>query len=79
MLKAAKVEIIKEVESYRRGFFTCVFGYFDGEQLDSAVMILFIEKNPNQLIYKSGGGITIDSNVSLVYQEMLEKVYIPCY
>jgi len=36
-----------------RGFFTCVFGYFDGEQLDSAVMILFIEKNPNQLIYKS--------------------------
>ena len=42
-------------------------------------MIRFIEQNPNQLIYKSGGGITIDSNVSLEYQEMLEKVYIPCY
>jgi len=77
--KIKTLEIIKEVESYRRGFFTGVFGYFDGEQLDSAVMIRFIEQNPNQLIYKSGGGITIDSNVSLEYQEMLEKVYLPTF
>ena len=45
--------------------------------LDSAIMIRFIEKNNDQFIYKSGGGITIDSNVNREYQEMLDKVYIP--
>jgi para-aminobenzoate synthetase component 1 len=75
--KRKTVEIIKAVENYPRGFFTGVFGYFDGNQLDSAVMIRFIEKNGNQLIYKSGGGITIDSDATSEYEEMLEKVYIP--
>ncbi len=75
--KRKTIEIIKAVENYQRGFFTGVFGYFDGHQLDSAVMIRFIEKNGNQLIYKSGGGITIDSDATSEYEEMLEKVYIP--
>ncbi len=75
--KRKTVEIIKTVEGYHRGFFTGVFGYFDGNQLDSAVMIRFIEKSGDQLIYKSGGGITIDSDVTREYEEMLEKVYVP--
>ena len=78
--KKKTLEIIKAVENYQRGFFTGIFGYFDGNKLDSAVMIRFIEKDPkNQLIYKSGGGITIDSNVTNEYREMLEKVYIPIF
>ncbi len=75
--KRKTIEIIKTVEDYHRGFFTGVFGYFDGNQLDSAVMIRFIEKSGDQLIYKSGGGITIDSDVTREYEEMLEKVYVP--
>ncbi len=75
--KRKTVEIINAVEPYKRGFFTGVFGYFDGNMLDSAIMIRFIEKNNDQFIYKSGGGITIDSNVNREYQEMLDKVYIP--
>lgn len=75
--KRKTVEIIKTVEGYQRGFFTGIFGYFDGYQLDSAVMIRFIEKQGQQLIYKSGGGITIDSKMTREYEEMLEKVYIP--
>ena len=75
--KRKTLEIIKTVEGYKRGFFTGVFGYFDGNQLDSAVMIRIIEKQGNQLIYKSGGGITIDSQITSEYQEMLDKVYIP--
>jgi para-aminobenzoate synthetase component I len=75
--KRKTIEIINSVESYKRGFFSGIFGYFDGDQLDSAVMIRFIEKNGKQLIYKSGGGITIDSQVTSEYQEMLDKVYIP--
>jgi len=31
----------------------------------------------SQLIYKSGGGITIDSNVKDEYDELIKKVYIP--
>jgi len=30
-----------------------------------------------QFIYKSGGGITIDSNVKKEYEELINKVYIP--
>lgn len=75
--KKKTVEIIKLIEGYERGFFTGVFGYFDGKQLDSAVMIRFIEQQKNGLVYKSGGGITIDSQAENEYQEMLDKVYIP--
>jgi len=75
--KKKTLEIIQAVEGYSRGFFTGVFGYFDGKKLDSAVMIRFIEKQGKQLVYKSGGGITIDSDMYQEYQEMLDKVYIP--
>lgn len=75
--KKRTVEIIKEVEGYNRGYFTGVFGYFDGKNLYSAVMIRFIEKTPDGLVYKSGGGITIDSNAEKEYQELIDKIYIP--
>ena len=76
--KKQTVKIIKEIENYDRKFFSGVFGIFDGQNLDSAVMIRFIEKNENNsLIYKSGGGITCDSNIDVEYQEMIDKVYIP--
>ena len=75
--KKRTLEIIKEVESYEREFFSGVFGVFDGENFDSAVMIRFIENNEDELIYKSGGGITLDSSAEAEYQEMLDKIYIP--
>jgi para-aminobenzoate synthetase component 1 len=77
--KKKTVEIIKAVEGYQRGFFTGIFGYFDGQKLDSAVMIRFIEKHPEQLIYKSGGGLTIDSDLNREYEEMLAKIYLPIH
>jgi para-aminobenzoate synthetase component 1 len=75
--KKRTVEIIKEAESYNRGYYTGVFGIFDGKNVDSAVMIRFIEKDNDQLIYKSGGGITFQSNPLLEYQELIDKVYLP--
>ncbi len=74
--KKKTVEIIKTIENYERGFFTGVFGYYDGKSFDSAVMIRFIEKQRNSYVYKSGGGITLDSDVCLEYEEMKDKVYI---
>lgn len=74
--KKKTVQIIKEIENYERGFFTGVFGYFDGQSFDSAVMIRFIEKQGENYIYKSGGGITIESDALSEYEEMKDKVYI---
>jgi para-aminobenzoate synthetase component 1 len=76
--KRKTVEILKEVEKYDRGFYTGVFGLFDGESLDSAVMIRFLEKNKDgSCVYKSGGGLTCDSDPVKEYKEMIQKVYIP--
>jgi para-aminobenzoate synthetase component 1 len=75
--KRKTVEIIKEIEEYDRGYFTGVFGYYDGENLYSAVAIRFIEKVNGTLVYKSGGGITAESNAMSEYSEMIDKIYIP--
>ena len=75
--KEKTVEIIKESEIVERGFFTGIFGVFDGTNLDSAVMIRFIEKQGEQLIFRSGGGITSQSKVKAEYDEMIHKVYVP--
>lgn len=77
--KKKTVEIILEAESYERNFYTGVFGIFDGENLDSAVMIRFIEKTAEGLVFKSGGGITHQSIVNDEYNEMIQKVYVPIY
>ncbi|NCB19446.1 MAG: hypothetical protein EOM61_07495, partial [Bacteroidia bacterium] len=59
-----------------------VFGYFDGRVLDSAVLIRFVEvvadgHGNESFYYRSGGGITINSNCEQEYREMLSKIYIP--
>ncbi|MDD2284008.1 MAG: aminodeoxychorismate synthase component I [Paludibacter sp.] len=75
--KAKTLEIIRQAEDYDRGFYTGVCGYFDGENLDSAVMIRFMEQTDNGLVYKSGGGITFQSELDKEYEELIQKVYVP--
>jgi para-aminobenzoate synthetase component 1 len=75
--KRKTVAIIKEVEGYDRGYFTGVFGHYDGQNLYSAVAIRFIEKIEGKLVYKSGGGITAESDCVSEYNEMIDKIYIP--
>ena len=76
--KKKTVEILKNNENYERGYYTGVFGVFDGNSLNSAVMIRFIEKDRSgKLFYKSGGGITCDSNVEDEYKELIDKIYLP--
>ncbi|HFU77030.1 MAG TPA: aminodeoxychorismate synthase component I, partial [Epsilonproteobacteria bacterium] len=75
--KKSTVNIIKEVENFERGFYTGVFGVFDGQSLRSGVMIRFIEQEKGKLYYKSGGGITIDSNAKSEYKELIDKIYLP--
>jgi len=75
--KKSTLNIIKEIEGYERRFFSGIFGVYDGKSFDSGVMIRFIEKRGEQLFYKSGGGITLDSRAESEYQEMLDKIYLP--
>jgi len=77
--KKKTVEIIQAAEGQERGYYTGVFGYFDGKNLDSGVMIRYIEKNENGLYYRSGGGITTFSDCEKEYQELLDKIYVPIY
>lgn len=75
--KKKTVEIIQNAEKLERGYYTGVFGYYDGNNLDSAVMIRFIEQTAEGLVYRSGGGITFMSDVNSEYQELIDKVYVP--
>lgn len=75
--KPKTLEIIREAEGYERGYYSGVMGIFDGQNVDSAVMIRYIEKRGRQLIYKSGGGITARSQAETEYQELIDKVYVP--
>jgi para-aminobenzoate synthetase component 1 len=74
--KQKTVEIIQKVEQDERGYYTGVAGYFDGKNLDSCVLIRYIEANK---IYRSGGGITFQSNLADEYKEMIDKVYVPIF
>jgi para-aminobenzoate synthetase component 1 len=77
--KPKTVKIIARAENYDRGFYTGVCGYYDGDILDAGVMIRFIERSDSAYVYKSGGGITMDSRMEDEYQEMIDKVYVPVY
>jgi len=77
--KRKSVEIIERVENYDRGYFTGIFGIYDGHNLDSAVMIRFLEKTEDGYLFKSGGGITLLSDASKEYDELCDKVYIPVF
>jgi len=77
--KEATIKKIKEVETYKRGYYTGVGGYFDGNNLESYVLIRFIENINGKLFFKSGGGITIYSDLEKEYSELIEKIYVPIY
>ncbi len=75
--KPKTVEILRECEGEKRGFYTGIFGYFDSENFDSAVAIRCMEKSGAKTYYKSGGGITYLSDANSEYAEIAEKIYIP--
>lgn len=75
--KGRTCEIILEAEGLRRGFYTGISGYFDGQTLDTGVLIRYIEQEGDKYYYRSGGGITINSKMEEEYQECLQKIYLP--
>ena len=75
--KPKTVGIIKQTEHYQRGYYTGVFGVFDGKNLDSCVLIRYLEQDGDEMVFKSGGGITFLSDCQIEYNELIQKVYVP--
>lgn len=75
--KKKTMEIIAAAEPSGRGYYTGIMGYFDGRRLDSAVMIRFVEQEGEALFFRSGGGITSQSDLESEYREMIQKIYLP--
>ena len=89
--KDKTMQIIHEAEGYDRGFYTGIMGIYDQGELNSAVMIRFVEeeaspsktekgKNPEvsrELYFKAGGGITSKSDCRKEYEEVIQKIYLP--
>lgn len=75
--KDKTVQVIQQVEKEQRGYYTGIFGYFDGENLDSCVNIRFMEQQGDAIYYRSGGGITSQSIWQNEYQEVIQKIYVP--
>ena len=77
--KNKTIEIINEAELYQRGFYTGIMGIYDGQgNMDSAVMIRFVEQEENgTMVFKAGGGITSKSDSHKEYEEVIQKIYLP--
>ena len=76
--KAKTMQIIHEAEGYDRGFYTGIMGIYDQGELNSAVMIRFIEEeDEDRLYFKAGGGITSKSDCRKEYEEVIQKIYLP--
>ncbi len=75
--KTKTCEIIAAAENNKRGYYTGVYGIFDGKHVYSAVAIRYIEQQNDLFYYRSGGGITAQSNCSEEYEELIQKIYVP--
>lgn len=77
--KLKTIEMIRNTELGPRGYYTGVFGIFDGSQLQSSVLIRYIENIDGKFYFRSGGGITSQSKCSDEYQELIQKIYVPIH
>ena len=75
--KDMTVDILSRAEQCGRGWYTGICGIYDGNYLDSAVMIRFIKNDGGKYYYRSGGGITVYSDPLSEYREMNDKIYVP--
>lgn len=72
--KVRVMEIIEELEPYRRGVYCGSVAYlgFDG-RMDSNIVIRTITHARGQMHFWAGGGITVDSTLDGEYQESFDK------
>ncbi len=75
--KPSTIGLIARAERTRRGWYTGVFGYFDGHIMQTAVMIRCLQKQADgSICFHSGGGITVNSSEEEEYAALMAKVYL---
>ena len=74
--KAKSIEIIQKAEQESRGYYTGVCGIYENKELNSGVVIRYIENKNGESFYRSGGGITHLSNAEEEFNETIEKIYV---
>lgn len=78
--KPATVDIIQRAEGRKRGYYCGIGLYFNGDTVDSCVMIRFIQQQENDhYLFWAGGGITAKSKWEEEYAELKAKVRIPLF
>jgi para-aminobenzoate synthetase component 1 len=75
--KRATLKLIADAEQSSRGWYTGVWGYYDGSSLDTAVMIRCLAVRDEKTYFHSGGGITANSCAKDEYNEVMQKIYLP--
>ncbi|MGD2119504.1 MAG: aminodeoxychorismate synthase component I [Chromatiales bacterium] len=72
--KKRAMEIIAELERYKRGIYCGAIGYigFDG-QMDMNIAIRTMTVSAGRLCFWAGGGIVADSRVDAEFQETIDK------
>lgn len=75
--KEATLALIRKAEERPRGYYSGIAGYYDGDGLDSCVLIRLIENACGSYYFRSGGGITINSDCQREYLEAIQKIYVP--
>ncbi|OOY41304.1 aminodeoxychorismate synthase component I, partial [Solemya velum gill symbiont] len=75
--KIRAMEIIEELEPYRRGIYCGSIGYigFNGN-MDTSITIRTLVHRAGQAHYWVGGGIVADSDPDEEYQECLDKAAV---
>ncbi|MEW6042607.1 MAG: aminodeoxychorismate synthase component I, partial [Elusimicrobiota bacterium] len=72
--KIRAMEIIDELEPNSRGIYTGALGYFSfNRQTDLNIVIRTIIIKDDQTYFHTGGGIVMDSDPEMEYQETLDK------
>lgn len=74
--KIRTMEIIDRLENFKRGFYCGSAGYFWKGEADFNIMIRTATIRGSKLSFPAGGGVLIDSDAELEYDETLKKTSI---
>jgi anthranilate synthase component 1 len=73
--KVRAMQIISELEGYRRGFYAGVVGYhLPGVALDTCIALRTVLMRDGVAYLQAGGGIVVDSDPTAEHQECLNKL-----
>ena len=75
--KSATLALIRRAEGRPRGYYCGIAGYYDGQRLDTCVLIRYIAHRRGRYYFHSGGGITARSDWQREYREMNAKIRLP--